>query len=196
MERISLRALHGRILMVLLMVMGITVLAKAQSDTGRVVGTVADATGAYIPNATVTLTNTDTGVTETRTTGGAGEFTFPALPRGHYSVTGTASGFGSEVQKFQLDVQQVQTIDFKLMTGTTNTTVDVTDAAPVIDLATSSTGETIQGRQVTDLPLGQRNFLQLATLTPGVTQGAYGSDASGITRTWRRCDMRRAEARR
>ena len=180
MERISLRAMHGRILMVLLMVMGITVLAKAQTDTGRVVGTVADATGAYIPGATVTLTNIDTGATDKRTTGGAGEFTFPALPRGHYSVTGTASGFSSEMQKFQLDVQEVQTINFKLMTGTANTTVDVTDAAPVIDLATSSTGETIQGRQVTDLPLGQRNFLQLATLTPGVTQGAYGSDASGV----------------
>ena len=180
MERTSLRSLRGRILMVLLMVMGITVAAKAQSDTGRVVGTVADATGAYIPGATVTVTNTDTGVTQTRTTGGAGEFTFPALPRGHYSVTGTASGFGSEVEKFQLDVQEVQTVDFKLKTGSQNTTVDVTDAVPVIDLATSSTGETIQGRQVTDLPLGQRNFLQLATLTPGVTQGAYGSDASGV----------------
>ena len=50
----------------------------------------------------------------------------------------------------------------------------------MVDLSTSSTGEVIQGRQVTDLPLGQRNFLELATLTPGVTQGAYGSDASGI----------------
>ena len=95
MKRISLRATRGRILMVLLMVMSITVGAKAQSDTGRVVGTVADSTGAYIPGATVTLTNVDTGVTETRTTGGAGEFTFPALPRGHYSVTGTASGFAN-----------------------------------------------------------------------------------------------------
>src|SRR6185437_14510678 len=180
MERTSFRALQGRILMVLLMVIGITIAARAQSDTGRVVGTVADATGAYIPGATVTLTNTDTGVKETRTTGGVGEFTFPALPRGNYSMTGTASGFASAMQKFQLDVQQVQTVDFKLTTGSQNTTVDVTGAAPVIDLATSSTGETIQGRQVTDLPLGQRNFLQLATLTPGVTQGAYGSDASGI----------------
>src|SRR6185437_17147523 len=117
MERKSLRATRGRILMVFVMVMGITVLAKAQSDTGRVVGTVADTTGAYVPGATVTLTNTDTGVTETRTTGNAGEFTFPALPRGHYSVTGTASGFASTVQKFQLDVQQVQTVDFKLQAG-------------------------------------------------------------------------------
>ena len=180
MKCTSLRALPGQILMMLLIVLGITVGARAQSDTGRVVGTVADATGAYIPGAKVTLTNTDTGVTDSRTTGGSGEFTFPALPRGHYSVTGMASGFASEMQRFQLDVQQVLTVEFKLNASSTNTTVDVTDAAPLIDLATSSTGETIQGRQVTDLPLGQRNFLELATLTPGVTQGAYGSDASGI----------------
>ena len=180
MKRTPLKAPHGLILMVLVMIMGITTVARAQSDTGRVVGTVADSTGAYIPGATVTLKNTDTGVTETRTTGSAGEFTFPAEPRGQYSLTAAASGFANEVQRFQLDVQQVQTVEFKLQTGAQSTTVDVTGAAPVIDLATSSTGETIQGRQVTDLPLGQRNFLQLATLTPGVTQGAYGSDASGI----------------
>jgi hypothetical protein len=77
-------------------------------------------------------------------------------------------------------VQQVQTVDFKLAAGSQSTTIDVTDAAPVVDLSTSSTGEVIQGRQSVDLPLPQRNFLELATLTPGVTQGAYGSDASGI----------------
>lgn len=179
MERTHSKAL-GRILMMLLIITGITMVARAQSDTGRVVGTVADTTGAYIPGATVTIKNTDTGATENRTTSGSGEFTFPALARGHYSITGAANGFESEVQNFQLDVQQVQTVEFKLKTGSQSTTVDVTDAAPVVDLATSSTGETIQGRQVVDLPLGQRNFLQLATLTPGVTQGAYGSDASGI----------------
>jgi hypothetical protein len=166
--------------MVLMIVSGATLAAMAQTDTGRVVGTVADSTGAFIPGATVKLTNTDTNVVQSRTTGSSGEFTFPAMPRGHYSIEGSMSGFNAEVQRFQLEVTQVQTVDFKLATGSQSTTVDVTDAAPVIDLSTSSTGEVIQGRQVTDLPLGQRNFLQLATLTPGVTQGAYGSDASGI----------------
>jgi hypothetical protein len=170
----------SQILMVLMIVSGATFAALAQTDTGRVVGTVADSTGAFIPGATVKLTDTDTGVVQSRTTGNSGEFTFPAMSRGHYSIEGSMSGFNSEVQRFQLEVQQVQTVDFKLATGSQSTTVDVTDAAPVIDLSTSSTGEVIQGRQVTDLPLGQRNFLELATLTPGVTQGAYGSDASGI----------------
>jgi Carboxypeptidase regulatory-like domain len=152
----------------------------AQSDTGRVTGTVADSLGAVIPGANVVLTNTDTGATESRTTGGDGGFTFPALLRGHYRIETSAGGFAAQKQEFELQVQQVDSIEFKLQAGGTSTTIDVTDAAPIVDVSTSSTGEVIEGRQVVDLPLGQRNFLQLATLTPGVTRGAYGSDASGI----------------
>jgi hypothetical protein len=151
----------------------------AQSDTGRVTGTVADSTGALIPGATVTLTNTDTNVVQSRPSGPDGAFNFPALTRGHYRIESTMNGFAKESQNFELQVQQVLTLDFKMTTGSTSTTIEVTDAAPLVDLATSSTGEVIEGRQVVDLPLGQRNFLQLATLTPGVTRGAYGSDASG-----------------
>jgi hypothetical protein len=152
----------------------------AQSDTGRVTGAVTDSTGAIIPGASIVLTNTDTDIAQTRVTGSDGNFTFPALMRGHYRIEITANGFTSQKQEFELQVQQVDTIEFKLKTGTASTTVDVTDAAPIVDLSTSSTGEVIEGRQVVDLPLGQRNFLQLTTLTPGVTRGAYGSDASGI----------------
>jgi hypothetical protein len=152
----------------------------AQSDTGRVTGSVADGTGAIVPGATVTLTDTDTGTGQTRTTGDDGSFTFPAQTRGHYHIEAMASGFSPQAQDFELQVEQVQTIQFKLVAGSTSTTVQVTAAAPIVDVSTSSTGEVIEGRQVTDLPLGQRNFLQLTTLTPGVTRGAYGSDASGI----------------
>jgi hypothetical protein len=166
--------------MVLLLVCGARIAMHAQTDTGRVVGTVADSTGAFIPGASVKLTDTDTGVAQTKTTGSAGEFTFAAMPRGHYTIESTMSGFASQAQKFELQVEQVQTIDFKLSAGSQSTTVEVDDAAPVVDLSTSSTGEVIEGRQVVDLPLSQRNFLELATLTPGVTKGAYGSDASGI----------------
>lgn len=164
---------------VCLLAMSWTVM-RAQSDTGRVTGTVADATGALLPGASVTLTDIDTGVAQSRITSTDGSFSFPALTRGHYRVETTAKGFSTQKQDFELQIQQVQTVEFKLTTGATSTTVDVTDAAPIVDLSTSSTGEVIEGRQVTDLPLSQRNFLELATLTPGVTHGAYGSDASGI----------------
>jgi hypothetical protein len=159
---------------------GLAGVMKAQSDTGRVVGTVADDTGALIPGATVTLTDLDTGIAQTRTSASDGSFTFPAQTRGRYRIEAAAPSFASQRQDFELQIQQVQTIQLKLTPGAAATTVEVTDAAPIVDLSTSSTGEVIEGRQVTDLPLGQRNFLQLTTLTPGVTRGAYGSDASGI----------------
>ena len=162
------------------LLVGGTASLRAQSDTGRVTGSVTDATGALLPGATVTLTNTDNGAHDTKTTGSDGGFTFPAEQRGHYKIETTATGFSTQAQNFELQVQQVQTVEFKLTAGAANTVVEVTDAAPVVDLSTSSTGETIQGRQVVDLPLSQRNFTELAILTPGVTRGAYGSDASGV----------------
>lgn len=171
----------ARVLMAVCLLVISWITLQGQSDTGRVTGTVADATGALIPGASVTLADVDTGTTQTRTTSTDGTFSFPALTRGHYQVRTTAQGFTSQKQDFELQIQQVQTIDFKLTTGSTSTTVDVTDAAPIVDLSTSSTGEVIEGRQVVDLPLSQRNFLELATLTPGVTHGAYGSAASGVS---------------
>lgn len=154
--------------------------ALAQSDTGRVVGTVADITGAVVPGASVTLTDVDTGTVLTRQAGQDGTYTFPSLVRGHYRIETTAPGFAAQSQTFDLQVSQVQTVDFKLATGQTSTTVDVTGAAPVVDLATSSVGEVVAGRQVTELPLNGRNFTQLALLAPGVTRGGYGNGASGV----------------
>ena len=151
----------------------------AQSDTGRVTGTAVDSTGAILPGATVVLTNTDTGTKETKQTASDGVFTFPAEQRGHYKIEVSMSGFAAQAETFELQVQQVQTLEFKLSAGSTSTVVEVTDAAPVVDLTTSSTGGVVEGAQVVDLPINGRNFTQLALLMPGVTRGAYSSDASG-----------------
>jgi hypothetical protein len=171
-------------LLVVFAMLGMTFLltgsGRAQTDTGRVTGTVTDSTGALIPGAGLTLTSTATGAVQTATSGNDGNYNFVAITRGNYIVTATAPGFDKVSQTFELQVSQVKTADFQLKPGTSGVTVDVTDAAPIVDLSTSSTGEVVEGRQVVDLPLGQRNFLQLTSLTPGVTRGAYGSDASGI----------------
>ena len=66
-----------------------------------------------------------------------------------------------------------------LLHDATATTIDVTGEVPLVDTATSNVGEVIQGREVTELPLNGRNFTQLALLSPGVTRGAYGDEASG-----------------
>ena len=152
---------------------------RAQTDTGRVTGIVTDPSGAVVPGTTLKLINTDTGVTLTVTAGNDGNFTFSAVPRGNYRVEASHTGFQSISQSFALQVSEVQTIAFKLPVGASGETVEVTDAAPVVDLSTSSTGAVIEGKQVTDLPLNGRNFTSLANLIPGVTRGAFNSDASG-----------------
>ena len=153
---------------------------EAQTDTGRVTGTVADSTGAVIPLAAVSITNSETGQIIKATSDGAGAFNFPALVRGSYKITASMTGFSSATQTIQLQVSQVQTVSFQLQAGSEGTTIEVTDAAPLVDAATSSIGEVIEGRQVTELPLNGRNFTQLALLTPGVTRGNYGNSASGV----------------
>ena len=152
----------------------------AQTDTARIQGTVTDPTGAVVAGAEITVTNTDTNTTSTVTSDDNGNFAVNALPRGNYKAEVKDPGFEGEVQTFTLQISQVQALNFKLKAGGVATEVTVTDAAPIVDLATSSTGLVIQGRQVTELPLNGRNFTGLALLTPGVTRGNYGDSASGV----------------
>gem|GEM_PF-178172 len=189
-------SLHGRIrgtfaVFVALLVGLMASSLFAQSDTGSVRGTVADETGAAIPGAAVSLVNGDNGFTQNAVSDAAGDFHFEAVLRGNYSITVKAANFETAAQNFLLNVSQVQTISFKLKPGSTSTTVEVTDAAPIVDLSTSSIGAVVEPKQVIDLPLNDRNFTQLALLTPGVTRGGYGSQASGQggqSETWRYAD--------
>ncbi len=173
-----------RVLLFLTMGMGLLGTAGpaiAQSDNGTVVGTVADQTGAVVPNASVTVTNTQTGLKFKATANGSGEFRIPAVPRGDYEASVAAQGFQGQAVKFQVLVTTTQTLDFKLVVGSATQTVNVTDAAPLVDTSNATIGDVIQGKQVTDLPLNGRNFTGLALLTPGVTRGAYGDAASGTS---------------
>ncbi len=168
-----------RTLLLIGLALGLTGVMAAQTDTGRVTGSVADATGAIIPEATVTLTNVETGAARIATSGSDGTFTFTAVTRGNYKIGVSKAGFQTTEQSIDLQVSQVQTIEFRLEVGGSNTTVEVTSAAPIIDVSTSATGAVIEGKQVTDLPLNGRNFTQLAALVPGVARGSFASDASG-----------------
>ena len=152
----------------------------AQTDSARVSGSVADPTGAAIPGALVTILNLQDNATLEVVSGADGHFNAAALRPGSYRATVTATGFSSEVQEFMLDVSQVQALNFKLTVGTTTSTVEVTSAAPLVQTETSETGLVINDRQLSDLPLNGRNFTQLALLTPGVTRGQYGNQASGV----------------
>ncbi len=155
------------------------VAAFAQSDTARLVGTITDQSGAAIPNATVTVTNKGTARAVTVQTDGAGSYAVNVLPIGTYHVDVKASGFKTSSADVTLQVSQVQEISLKLEPGSVETVVNVSGEIPLVETTTSGTGEVIQGRQVTELPLNGRNFTQLALLTPGVTRGNYGDTSMG-----------------
>jgi len=152
----------------------------AQSDLGSVRGTVEDSSGAALPGATIEITSVDTGLKRTAVSDTTGSFGFQALTRGPYTASVSDAGFQSQVQPLELQISQALTLVFKLRPGATAESITVTDAAPVVDLSTSSTGAVIEADQITQLPLNGRNFTQLALLAPGVTRGAYGSAASGV----------------
>jgi hypothetical protein len=107
-----------RTLLVVFATLAITFLltgtGRAQSDTGRVTGTVTDSSGALIPGAAVTLTNTATGVIQTATSGNDGNYSFAAITRGNYTVSVTATGFQTATESFELQVSQVKNAGDKI----------------------------------------------------------------------------------
>jgi hypothetical protein len=162
----------------------------AQTDSGTVRGTVTDATGAVVSGAVITLANTQTGQVRSTKTDSAGAFDFESVSRGQYKANVEAQGFQTQEQLFELQVSQTQSLNFSLRPGAANTTITVTGAAPIVDVSTSTVGLVVEAPQMSDLPLNGRNFTSLALLTPGVTRGAYGSQASGgasqsNAETWR-----------
>lgn len=143
--------------------------ALAQTRAGEANGTVTDASGAVVPDAAVTLTNTATNIQDHTTTNGSGVFRFVNVAPGTYTLKVEKSGFKSDQTNFQVAVNQAVTQNMTLNVGNAETTVEVTAQAPVLDSTSSSLGAVIEEKTVQNLPLNGRNFTQLLTLTPGVT---------------------------
>ena len=151
-----------------------------QVDQGSISGVVQDSSGAVIPNAKVTLLNKDIGLSLETMTKGSGEYIFTPIRIGNYSVSVMAPGFSTTTQEnLKVNVEQHLQVNVLLKTGASAETVEVTTAPPQLQTDEGSVGQVIGEKAVNDLPLNGRNFTQLALLVPGVTRGAYGSDASG-----------------
>lgn len=161
----------GSLIVLLALIVGIGwAPVRAQELAATLAGTVADQTGAVIPNATVTITlNTVGGASRVVTTDSSGNFVATNLTAGNYTVTITAAGFATYTDKnLVLYVAQKRSLNPMLKAGAANTTVTVESNPVAIETQSASQAGTITGEQIRGLELINRNFQQLVTLQPGV----------------------------
>ena len=140
----------------------------AQNANTSLRGSVRDPSGAVLPAATVTLVDKAAGLTLTAKTNGSGEYQLVQLPPAQYTITVTASGFGSQVKLAELLVNQPATIDFALSVTGSNEVVDVTGAAQTLNTNDASLGDAKDNALIQALPSETRNPADLLSLQPGV----------------------------
>jgi hypothetical protein len=166
----------------LLMAIGCTK-AMAQYEDGSLIGTIRDASGAVVGNATVTVTNVNTGIVMKVASNSSGDYEVPALRVGVYTIEAEASGFApAEAKNITISVAGRQHIDLTLNVGQANaTTVEVTDVALQLETETSERGETVSGYQTEALPLVSRNYSDLLALVAGSRQAPTAATTTAVT---------------
>ncbi len=154
--------------------------ARAQFETSSLLGTIRDNSGAVVAGATVTITNAETGVSQSRTTDANGNFEFFTVRIGTYVVTAEKEGFSVALaENIQLAVGTRQRVDLTLQVGAITEKVEVTAAATRLETDTSQRGQVITGEQTRALPLNGREYSTLALLTTGVRLSALNT--GGLT---------------
>jgi len=138
--------------------------------TGSFSGTVSDKAGAVVSGATVKVSSQDTGLSREARTDDSGHYLIPLLPVAQFTIRVTSQGFQTMEQKdVRLQVDEHRELDFSLAPASVNTSVEVSTTEVAVETANPTLGQVITSEQVADLPLNGRNFVQLATLTPGTT---------------------------
>jgi hypothetical protein len=174
------------VLLMILLLSGTFVWGQLGTSTIR--GTITDSSGAALPGATVTITNLQTNLSRTLTTGSAGTYSFDSIPPGEYKVEVEAKGFRkSVVNRVQALVGSIAEVSQSMKVGAVSETVVVETSASEVQVNTqdATLGNNIENRQILELPLNSRNVIDLLTLQPGVTQAGYvagaRSDQSNLT---------------
>src|SRR5947207_7997645 len=170
------------IVAILLLIVAVPTSPAYAQATATILGTVMDPSGAAIGGAMVQLKNTGTALTQNTISDEQGRYRFPDLGIGEYEVQASQPGFQTVVRKgITLTVGASPVVDFKLPLGQGAETVTV--AADVSQVETQSTGfgALVETKQITELPLNGRNFTQLITLAPGITQILLGAPGAGNT---------------
>src|SRR5437667_16066 len=176
--RIGLR--RSLLCLAIFMMSGIT--AIGQLTTATITGTVTDQSGAAVPGATVTLKNTDTGISRTAQTAENGKYEALSLPAGSYEISAALTGFRTVVHTgISLTVGQNAVVDFALQVGQVSESVTVTGEIAQIETTTATVANVVDEKRVTDLPLNGRDLTQLSFLQPGVIKSPAGAGAfSGL----------------
>jgi hypothetical protein len=159
------------------------VAAAAQETTGTITGVTSDQTGGVLPGVSVTIKNTNTSTSHTFVTNEAGAYTASLLPVGQYEVTFELSGFQSVTLKnIALHVNDRLKLDGKLSVGGVAESVEVSAGQSLVQ-PIAALQSTITSTQVKELPLNNRNFVQLATLAPGVSSDLADEVGVGLSST-------------
>lgn len=146
-------------------------LAQSQITTGTIRGAVMDESGGVLPGTTVVLKHVATGVERTIVTDDAGRYTAPLLPVGEYEIAAELTGFAKAIQKgYTLALGQTLVANITLKVAVLEETVTVTAEAPLVEALRAEVSILVDTKSVGNLPLNGRRFLDLAFLTPGVSQ--------------------------
>ncbi len=155
--------------------------AHAQFDVGSLVGTIHDQSGAAVPGASITVTNTATNIQTATTSNSSGDYEVPSLHAGIYTISAKAAGYAEAVaQNITLSVGSRQRIDLELHVGQTETSVQVSDVALGLETDSSQRGQTITQYQTEAFPLVSRNYSDLLALVTGSRQAPTSATTSSI----------------
>ena len=146
---------------------------------GTITGEVKDGSGAIIPGATVTVTNTGTNASREMPSNESGIYTFTALPPGPYMVKSELQGFRTATREVLLQIEAVVRVNFTMEIGTLSETAEVTGVAPLISTENATIGTVIENRRIVELPLNGRNFLSLIALSTSTSRSWSVAGCSG-----------------
>src|SRR5882724_11422689 len=153
---------------------------RAQTTATEILGVVTDSSGSVVAGAKITITRVATGQRLDRITNQSGEYTFPLIEIGEYTLRAEMQGFRSQaVTGLKVETQQKARVDVVLEVGAVTETVEVAAAGAVLETENSAVGQVIENKRVADLPLNGRNLIHLAAMVPGVQYGSRSGGADG-----------------
>jgi Carboxypeptidase regulatory-like domain len=162
--------------LILVVCLSLPSLLLAQGTGGRILGRIADPTGAVLSGVKVTASNEATGVGQDTLSNDSGDYVFPNLSVGTYSLSFDLKGFKNSVRRsISLDVNQVISLNMTMQVGQTQEIVDVTSEAPLVETSSTQLGTVVNDRAIVQLPLNERDTYQFLSLQPGV-QSQVGAD--------------------